>query len=87
MGKVIANAAMSLDGFVADTDDAVGPLRLPPLQRRRRAQVVCTDQVGRRDPLPGSGFHRCARHGDRLRHQSLDRLGADLVGAVLLDPV
>jgi hypothetical protein len=26
MGKVIANAAMSLDGFVADTDDAVGPL-------------------------------------------------------------
>jgi dihydrofolate reductase len=26
VGKVIANAAMSLDGFVADTDDAVGPL-------------------------------------------------------------
>jgi dihydrofolate reductase len=26
MGKVIANAAMSLDGFVADTADAVGPL-------------------------------------------------------------
>jgi dihydrofolate reductase len=26
MGKVIANAAMSLDGFVADTHDAVGPL-------------------------------------------------------------
>jgi hypothetical protein len=26
MGKVIANAAMSLDGFVADTSDAVGPL-------------------------------------------------------------
>lgn len=26
MGKVIASAAMSLDGFVADTDDAVGPL-------------------------------------------------------------
>jgi dihydrofolate reductase len=26
MGKVIANAAMSLDGFVADGDDAVGPL-------------------------------------------------------------
>lgn len=26
MGKVIAAAAMSLDGFVADTSDAVGPL-------------------------------------------------------------
>jgi len=26
VGKVIANAAMSLDGFVADTGDAVGPL-------------------------------------------------------------
>jgi len=26
VGKVIANAAMSLDGFVADSDDAVGPL-------------------------------------------------------------
>jgi dihydrofolate reductase len=26
MGKVIANAAMSLDGFVADPGDAVGPL-------------------------------------------------------------
>jgi dihydrofolate reductase len=26
MGKVIANAEMSLDGFVADTDDTVGPL-------------------------------------------------------------
>jgi dihydrofolate reductase len=26
MGKVIASAAMSLDGFVADTSDAVGPL-------------------------------------------------------------
>lgn len=26
MGKVIANAAMSLDGFIADTHDAVGPL-------------------------------------------------------------
>jgi dihydrofolate reductase len=25
-GKVIANAAMSLDGFIADTHDAVGPL-------------------------------------------------------------
>ncbi|HUC59858.1 MAG TPA: dihydrofolate reductase family protein [Streptosporangiaceae bacterium] len=25
-GKVIANAAMSLDGFIADTDDQVGPL-------------------------------------------------------------
>jgi hypothetical protein len=26
MGKVIASAATSLDGFVADPDDAVGPL-------------------------------------------------------------
>ena len=26
MGQVIASAAMSLDGFVADTEDAVGPL-------------------------------------------------------------
>ena len=26
MGKVIAAAAMSLDGFIADTSDAVGPL-------------------------------------------------------------
>ena len=26
MGKVIASAAMSVDGFIADTDDAVGPL-------------------------------------------------------------
>jgi dihydrofolate reductase len=26
MGKVIADAAMSLDGFIADTADAVGPL-------------------------------------------------------------
>jgi dihydrofolate reductase len=26
MGQVIASAAMSLDGFVADADDAVGPL-------------------------------------------------------------
>jgi dihydrofolate reductase len=26
MGKVIANAAMSLDGFIADAGDAVGPL-------------------------------------------------------------
>ena len=26
MGKVIAEAAMSLDGFIADTSDAVGPL-------------------------------------------------------------
>jgi len=26
MGKVIAGAAMSLDGFIADTSDAVGPL-------------------------------------------------------------
>jgi hypothetical protein len=26
MGEVIASAAMSLDGFVADPNDAVGPL-------------------------------------------------------------
>jgi dihydrofolate reductase len=26
MGKVIASAAVSVDGFIADTDDAVGPL-------------------------------------------------------------
>ena len=26
MGKVIANAAVSLDGFIAGTDDAVGAL-------------------------------------------------------------
>jgi hypothetical protein len=26
MGQVIASAAMSLDGFVADTEDGLGPL-------------------------------------------------------------
>jgi dihydrofolate reductase len=74
MGKVIAAAAMSLDGFIADTSDAVGPLF--DWYGNGDVEVTGAD--------PDRIFHTCAATADYLRG-AWANIGAAVIGRRLFD--
>jgi dihydrofolate reductase len=70
MGKVIAQASMSLDGFIADTNDQVGPL---------------FDWYNNGDTqIPGHDFRTSAASAGYLR-AAWSAIGADVIGRRLFD--
>jgi dihydrofolate reductase len=73
MGKVIAEAAVSLDGFVADRADAVGPLF--DWYNNGDMEVVSAD--------PDRVFHTSAASAEYLR--SWENVGAAVIGRRLFD--
>jgi dihydrofolate reductase len=74
MGKVIANAAMSLDGFIADTSDEVGPL----FDWYNNGDVEITGAD------PDRVFHTSAATADYLR-ATWTNIGAAVIGRRLFD--
>jgi dihydrofolate reductase len=74
MGKVIAAAAMSLDGFIADTSDAVGPLF--DWYGNGDVEVTGAD--------PDRIFHTSAATADYLRG-AWANIGAAVIGRRLFD--
>jgi dihydrofolate reductase len=74
VGKVIASAAMSLDGFIADTSDAVGPL----FDWYNNGDVEITGAD------PGRVFHTTAPTADYLR-AAWANIGAAVLGRHLFD--
>jgi dihydrofolate reductase len=74
MGKVIADAAVSLDGFVADTDDAVGPLF--DWYGNGDVEVTGAD--------PDRVFRTTRASADYLR-STWDNIGAAVIGRRLFD--
>jgi hypothetical protein len=73
MGKVIAEAAVSLDGFVADGADAAGPLF--DWYNNGDVEVVSPD--------PDRVFHTSAATAEYLR--SWENIGAAVIGRRLFD--
>jgi dihydrofolate reductase len=73
MGNVIAEAAVSLDGFVADRADAVGPLF--DWYNNGDVEVVSAD--------PDRVFHTSAASAEYLR--SWENVGAAVIGRRLFD--
>jgi dihydrofolate reductase len=74
MGKVIAAAAMSLDGFIADTSDAVGPL----FDWYNNGDVEITGAD------PSRVFHVTAATAEYL-HATWTNIGAVVIGRRLFD--
>lgn len=74
MGKVIAAAAMSLDGFIADTSDAVGPLF--DWYNNGDAEITGAD--------PSRVFHVTAATAGYLR-ATWTSIGAAVIGRRLFD--
>ena len=74
MAKVIAAAAMSLDGFIADTSDAVGPLF--DWYGNGDVEVTGAD--------PDRVFRTSAATGDYLR-TAWGNIGAAVIGRRLFD--
>ena len=74
MGKVITQASMSLDGFIADTSDAVGPLF--DWYDNGDVEVTGSD--------PELVFHTSAASADYLR-AAWANIGADVIGRRLFD--
>src|SRR6266568_946705 len=68
MGKVIAKASMSLDGFIADTNDQVGPLF--DWYYNGDVEVTGAD--------PGLVFHTSPASADYLR-AAWSTIGADVI--------
>jgi dihydrofolate reductase len=74
MSKVIASAAMSLDGFIADSDDQVGPL----FDFYGNGEVEFTGSD------PGQVFHTSPATADYLRAEWAN-VGAVVIGRRLFD--
>jgi dihydrofolate reductase len=74
MGKVIAQASMSLDGFIADSNDQVGPLF--DWYRNGDVEVTGSD--------PGLVFRTSAASADYLR-TAWSTVGVDVIGRRLFD--
>jgi dihydrofolate reductase len=74
MGKIVTQASMSLDGFIADTSDAVGPL----FDWYDNGDVEVTGGD------PGLVFHTSAASADYLR-AAWANSGADVIGRRLFD--
>ncbi len=74
MGKVIAQASMSLDGFIADTNDQVGPLF--DWYRNGDVEVTGAD--------PDLVFRTSLASADYLR-AAWSGIGADVIGRRLFD--
>ena len=74
MGRVVTQASMSLDGFIADTSDAVGPL----FDWYDNGDVEITGSD------PGLIFHTSAASADYLR-AAWANIGADVIGRRLFD--
>src|SRR5262249_40730926 len=74
VGKVIAQASMSLDGFIADTNDQVGPL----FDWYNNGAVEVTG------PAPGRVFHPSRASAEYLR-AAWRVIGADVIGRRLFD--
>src|SRR5262245_56982467 len=74
MGKVIAQASMSLDGFIADTNDQVGPLF--DWYNNGNAEVTGAD--------PSLVFHTSPASAGYLR-AAWSAIGADVIGRRLFD--
>ena len=74
MGKVIAQASMSLDGFIADTNDQVGPLF--DWYQNGGVEVTGAD--------PGLVFHTSPASAEYLR-AAWPAIGADVIGRRLFD--
>src|SRR5262249_36851209 len=74
MGKVIAQASMSLDGFIADTNDQVGPLF--DWYQNGGVEVTGAD--------PGLVFHTSPASAEYLR-AAWSAIGADVIGRRLFD--
>ena len=70
MGKVIAQASMSLDGFIADTNDQAGPL----FDWYYNGNVEVT----------GTDFHTSPASAGYLR-AAWSAIGADVIGRRLFD--
>ena len=74
MGKVVTQASMSLDGFIADASDAVGPLF--DWYDNGDVEVIGSD--------PGLVCHTSAASADYLR-AAWANIGADVIGRRLFD--
>jgi len=74
VGKVIAQASMSLDGFIADTNDQVGPLF--DWYNNGDVEVTGAD--------PGLVFHTSPASAEYLR-AAWSAIGADVIGRRLFD--
>jgi dihydrofolate reductase len=74
MGKIVTQASMSLDGFIADTSDAVGPLF--DWYDNGDVEVTGSD--------PGLVFHTSAASADYLR-AAWANIGADVIGRRLFN--
>ena len=74
MGKVIAQASMSLDGFIADTNDQAGPLF--DWYQNGGVEVTGAD--------PGLVFHTSPASAEYLR-AAWSAIGADVIGRRLFD--
>jgi len=74
MGKVIAQASMSLDGFIADTNNQAGPLF--DWYNNGNAEVTGAD--------PGLVFHTSPASAEYLR-AAWSAIGADVIGRRLFD--
>jgi dihydrofolate reductase len=74
MGNVIATAAVSLDGFVADTEDAVGPLF--DWYNNGDVEVYGAD--------PGRPFHVSKASADYM-NATWPKIGAVVIGRHLFD--
>jgi dihydrofolate reductase len=70
MGKVIAQASMSLDGFIADTNDQAGPLH--DWYYNGNVEITGTD------------FHTSPASAEYLR-AAWSAIGADVIGRRLFD--
>src|SRR5262249_37640744 len=71
MGKVIAQASMSLDGFIADTNDVVGPL----FDWYHNGDVEVTGHPEFRTSAASAAYLR----------QAWSTIGADVIGRRLFD--
>ena len=69
MGKVITQASMSLDGFIADSNDQVGPLH--DWYGNRDVEVTGSD--------PNMVFHTSAVSANHLRKAG-PNIAADVIG-------
>jgi dihydrofolate reductase len=74
MGKVIAQASMSLDGFIADARDQVGPLF--DWYSKGPVEITGSD--------PNLIFHTSAASADYIR-AAWSTIGADVIGRRLFD--
>jgi dihydrofolate reductase len=74
MGKVITQASMSLDGFISDTNDQVGPLF--DWYGNGDVEVSGSD--------PNMVFHTSAASADYLR-KAWSNIAADVIGRRLFD--